>query len=166
MVSEKSTNLNEKELHLQRVIVWCAIMCDRIIGPYIFENQENFTETVIGERFWYMFNTFLRPVVIHLRNRHELWFQQDEATCNTANETIDVLQEMFSNSIIFSWAALTWPTRSPDLNVPDYHLWRYLKERVYINRPENIEELMDNIRWEICVISPATLRSVMNNALE
>ena len=47
-----------------------------------------------------MFNTILRPVVTHLRNRHELWFQQDGATCQTANETMDVLQGIFGNNII------------------------------------------------------------------
>ena len=69
--------LNEKELHPQRVTVWCACMCDRIIGPNFFENAEGFTETVNRERYGHMLNTFLRPVVIHLHNRRELWFQQD-----------------------------------------------------------------------------------------
>ena len=42
--------LNEKDKHPQRVAVWYAIMCDRIIGVYVFENAEDFTETVNGER--------------------------------------------------------------------------------------------------------------------
>ena len=75
--------LNENELHPQRVTV-----CDLIIDPYIFENAEGFTETVNGKRYRHMLNTFITPVVIHLPNRHELWFQQDGATCHTAHETI------------------------------------------------------------------------------
>ena len=59
---EKSRIVNENKLHPQRVTIWCAIMCDCI------------------------------TVIIHLRNRHELWFQQDGATCHTVNETMDVLQ--------------------------------------------------------------------------
>ena len=85
--------LSEKELHPQSVTVWCAIMCDRIIGPYFFQNAEGFIETVNGERYQHMLNTFLRPVVIHLCNHHELWFQQDGASCHTVKETMDVLQE-------------------------------------------------------------------------
>ena len=119
---------------------------------------------VDGERYRRMLNTFQRPVVIHLRNRHELWFQQDGTTCHTANETMDVLQVMFGNNISRR-AALTWLPRSPDLNVLDYYLWGYLKERFYINKPENLEDLKDAIRRKILTISPATLRSVMNNAL-
>ena len=80
--------LDEKELHPQRVTVRCTIMCDGIIGLYFIENAEGFTETVNGERYRHMFNTFLRHVVTHLRNRHELWFKQDGATCHAVNETI------------------------------------------------------------------------------
>ena len=74
-------------------------MCDNIIGLYFIENAECFTETVNGERYRRMLNTFLRPVIIHLRNRHELWFQQDGATYHIANETAGVLQGMFGNNI-------------------------------------------------------------------
>ena len=84
--------LNEKELHSQRITVWYAYMCYRIIGPYFFENAEGFAERVNGERYRPKLNSFLRSVVNHLRNRDELWFQEDEATCHIANETLDVLQ--------------------------------------------------------------------------
>ena len=73
-------------------------MCNRIIDPH-FENAEGFTETVNEERYRHMLNKFLRPVVIYLRNRRELWSQQDGATCYTANETMDVLQRMFGYNI-------------------------------------------------------------------
>ena len=103
-------------------------MCDRIIGLYFIENAECFTETVNRERYRHMLNTFLRPVVlIHVYYRHELWCQQDGATCHTANETMDVLQGMFDNNIISGRAALTWPTKLLDLHAPDYYLWGYLK---------------------------------------
>ena len=85
--------------------VRCTILCDSIIGPFFFENTECFTETVNGERYRHMLNTFLRPVVIHLLNRHELWFQQDGATCLTSNET-DMLQGIFGNNIISLRATL------------------------------------------------------------
>ena len=39
-VVENPRILNEKKLHPQRVSVWCAIMCDRIVGPYFFETQK------------------------------------------------------------------------------------------------------------------------------
>ena len=77
-------------------------MCDRIIGPYVCDNAEGFTEIVNGERYRHMLNAFLTPVIIHLRNRHELCFQQYGVSCHTANETTN-------------------------LNAPNYYLWEYLK---------------------------------------
>ena len=125
--------LSEKELHPQCVTVWCVITCDLIVDPYFFENVERFTEIVNGEKYRHILNIFLSPVIIHLRNRHELWFQQDGATFYTANETMDVLQEMFGNNIIPHRAALTWPPTS-DLSYPYYYIWGYLKEATSIGR--------------------------------
>ena len=42
---ENPKKFDEKEFHPQRVTVWSAIMCNRIIGPYFFENAEDFTES-------------------------------------------------------------------------------------------------------------------------
>ena len=97
-------------------------MCDRIISPYFFEIAKGFTEIVNGEGYQHMLRTFLRPVVIHLRNRHELWFQQDGATFHRANDTMDVLQGMFGNNIISRRATLTWPLSSQVLNASDYYI--------------------------------------------
>ena len=51
--------LNEKKLHPQHVTVWCAIMCDHIIGLYFLENAEGITEIISRERYRHMLNTFL-----------------------------------------------------------------------------------------------------------
>ena len=77
--------------------------------------------------------------------------------CHKPNETMDVLQGMLGNNIISRRAALTWLPKLPDLSAPNYHLWGYLKERDYINRPENLEDFKDNIRQEIRDICLATL---------
>ena len=38
--NENSQMMQEKLLHTQRVTVWCAIMHDSVIGPYLFENED------------------------------------------------------------------------------------------------------------------------------
>jgi hypothetical protein len=71
----------------------------------------------------------LRPRQLDL-----LWFQQDGATAHTAQISIQVLRPMFSGIIIFrSWSS-TWPAHSPDLAVPDYFLWDYVKSKVHETR--------------------------------
>ena len=51
---------------------------------------------------------------------------------------------------------------------PDFFLWGYLKERVYVNKPQTLQELKENIRNEIRELNrnPEILQSVMNNVLE
>lgn len=68
--------------------------------------------------------------------------------------------------MVSRFADFNWPSRSPDLTVPDFFLWGYLKERVYVNKPATIEQLKDNIRAEIRELQPAILRKVMDNALK
>jgi hypothetical protein len=54
-----------------------------------------------------------------------------------------------------------WPPRSPDLTPPDYFLCGYLKQVVYSNRPQTIEDLKENIA--ISNISQETLKKVVRN---
>ena len=55
--------MQETSLRRQRVTVWYAIMHDRVVGPYFFENEESVTETVREKRYRNMLNTFLALVV-------------------------------------------------------------------------------------------------------
>ena len=45
------------------------------------------------------------------------------------------------------------PSRSPDLNPLDFFLWGYLKDRVYGNKPEDLQALKTNIVQECGAIS-------------
>ena len=49
---------------------------------------------------------------------------------------------------------LEWPPRSPDLTVPAFFLWSYLKSKVYASKPKTVDELKYNIRAEIAAITP------------
>lgn len=136
---------------------------ERIIGPYFFENERGEAVTVTGARYRPMLQNFLRPAV---QNYPQLWFQQDGATAHTARETMAILQDIFGDLIISRRSAFSWPSRSPDLSSPDSFLWGYLKERVYVNKPQTIAQLKNNIRDEIRATTPEILRKVMENALE
>ncbi len=56
-----------------------------------------------------------------------------------------------------------WAPRSPDLTIPDFFLWGYLKSRVYNSKPKNIQELMDNIRDACRLITPESSKIVAKN---
>ena len=44
---------------------------------------------------------------------------------------------------------MEWPARSPDLTVPDIFLWGYLKNKVYANQSQNLQQLQARIAAEI-----------------
>jgi hypothetical protein len=46
------------------------------------------------------------------------------------------------------------PLRSPDLTPPDYFLWCYLKQVVYSNHPQTIDDLKQNTEVAISNIPP------------
>ncbi|GFT81322.1 transposable element Tc3 transposase [Trichonephila clavipes] len=87
----------------------------------------------------------------------ELWFQQDGATCHTARATIDLLKDTFGDRLISRFGPVNWPPRSWDLTPLDYFLWGYVKSLVYVDKPQTLDYLEDNIRRVIADIWPQML---------
>ena len=48
------------------------------------------------------------------------WFQQDGATCHTAEAMLDVLRSVFEDRNISHRADVVWPLRRSDLTPLDY----------------------------------------------
>ncbi|MBZ5797343.1 hypothetical protein K8353_45735, partial [Burkholderia contaminans] len=92
--------------------------------------------------------------------------QQDGGTAHTARATTDILKEAFPGRLISRFGDLHWPARSPDLTVPDFFLWGFLESRGYVNKPQTLEALKENIRQECENLSPEVLARVMENAIK
>ncbi|GFU06261.1 transposable element Tcb2 transposase [Trichonephila clavipes] len=93
----------------------------------------------------------------------ELWFQQDGATCHTARATIDLLKDTFGDRLISRFGPVNWPPTPLDLTPLDYLLWGYVKSLVYVDKPQTLDHLEDNIRRVIADIRPQTLKKVIEN---
>ena len=53
-----------------------------------------------------------------------------------------------------------WPLRSPDLNLCDFFLWGYLKQRVYYPRPNTLDDFKANITNEIKIIKTNMIKEL------
>ena len=53
--------------------------------------------------------------ILEEENIAKIWFQQDAATCHTAEATLDVLRPVFEDHSISRRADFVWPLRSCDL---------------------------------------------------
>jgi len=152
-------------LHPLKTTVWCGIHAGNIIGPYFFENDQGVAVTVTAERYQDMIRHFLVPEMEE-QGLQDMWFQQDGATAHTARSTIQLLNDVFPRRLISRNGDLAWPARSPDLTAPDFFLWGFLKSKVYVNKPQTIQHLKDNIRHAIEEIQPEMLHDVMKNVLK
>lgn len=163
--TDNPQNIHERPLHPERVTVWCGITAERVIGPYFFEDAAGNTITVNGQRYREMLEDFFK-VGMEEQGPQNMWFQQDGATAHTARETIQILRRMFPGRLISRSGDVLWPARSPDLTAPDFFLWGFLKSKVYVNSPQTLEQLKENIRQEIANITPEILKNVMQNAIK
>ena len=89
----------EKPMHPKRGTAWYGFWSRGIIGSFFCENEQG--ETVIdnGDRYRAMLNAFLFTK-IEKEDIGNIWFQQDSATCHTAQVTLDVLRPVFEDCII------------------------------------------------------------------
>lgn len=154
-----------------KTTVWVAIGWYGIIGPYFFEDQNGNTVTVNQINYREMIENFYLPELRGLSRRRNnnvrlrtQWFQQDGAPPHTANETRNLLRRHFPQRFISLHEDVEWPPYSPDLTPPDFFLWGYLKDRIYANpKPENLNQLKENIRREIRNINAQVFPRVMQN---
>lgn len=160
--SENPCVVVQKPMHPARVTVWCGFWSGGVIGPFFFENEAGRAVTVNGDRYRDMVTDFLWPELENI-DLGELWFQQDGATCHTAARSINLLRTRFNNRVISRFGDVNWPARSCDLTPLDFFLWGALKDKVYADNPQTIDQLKQNIRAEIAQIGQETVDNVLEN---
>ena len=156
-----------RETHTQRpqkVNVWAGIIGDQVIGPIYLPANLN------GTIYLNFLQEEVMPALTALfphqaeADLHDdrIWFQQDGAPPHYAQNVRHYLSEVFPNRWIGRRGTIEWAPRSPDLNPLDYFLWGHLKTKVYVTRPENLDELMQRLTYEIRQITPDMIRNVKN----
>ena len=111
--------IQQLPMHTEKLTVWCGLWSGGIIGPFFFKNDAGATVTVTGIRYRAIINQFLFLKINDI-DADDICFQQDGATCRTANETVDLLKEKFGESIISRNGPVNWPPRSCDLTPLDF----------------------------------------------
>ena len=107
--------------------VWCGMLGNRLIGPFVFDNN------LTGNTY----EAFLRNELprlledIPLMIRSQMYFQHDGAPPHYTIRVRELLNELFPNRWLGRDGPVTWPPRSPDLTPLDYYLWGHMKTLVY-----------------------------------
>ena len=80
--SENSRVISEKQMHSQRVTVWCGFWAEGPSSDHTFENEAGQAATVNGARYRDTITQFFLPKLDDI-DVADMWFQQDDAICHT-----------------------------------------------------------------------------------
>jgi len=119
------------------VNVWCGVLDNKLIGPFVFENN------LTGNAYEVFLRNELPGLLedIPLIIRSQMYFQHDGALPHYTRHVRDHLNESFPNR----WLGREWPPRSPYLTLLDYYLWGHTKTLVYETTVDSRAVLRDRI---------------------
>lgn len=154
----------ERPLHSAKVTVWCALSSQGIIGPYFLEDEDGHTVTINQQRY----RVIVRRFCSSLEHRQGVpfqtqWFMQDGATPHTANQTLEMLRDMFDDRVISRRTENPWAPHSPDLTPLDFFLWGYAKDNVFKVHPNSLQELKEAITDFVGAIPQEMCERVIEN---
>ena len=93
----------------------------------------------------------------------DTWFQQDDATCYTADETIQSPHETFPDRVLSRFGDQNWLPRSCDLTPLDFFLRGCSKRKVHVDDPATTRALREEIKRCVDEIRPRLCGKVMKN---
>ena len=128
-----------------------------IIGPYFFDDNVN------GANYTKMLDSFFWPAIQKKRIASKIIFQQDGAPAHFSLRAREWLHRHLPGRWIGRRGPLEWAARSPDLTPLDFYLWGYVKQKVYKNYHNDLDELRTSITNVIHSIQPDVLKTVFSN---
>ena len=107
-----------------------------------------------------MSNNEVGPALRRMRhfgnNRNEQfyrrWWVQDCGPAHRRRIVTERLDELFGERVVALNRPVEWPPRSPDLTPLDFFLWGYLKAKVYVTPPADLDDLETRIRNEMEIL--------------
>lgn len=153
-----------RETHFQNiwgVNVWCGLFNGRLIGPHFYEGTLN------GQRYLNFLIEVLPTLLeeVPINERFNIWLQQDGAPPHNSRIVSDYLDNNYGRNWIGNRGPVRWPARSPDLTPLDFYLWGYLKQVVYTEKPNNLEDLKNKISRACREIPAEVIRSACTTEL-
>ncbi|XP_019699317.2 uncharacterized protein LOC109504329 [Harpegnathos saltator] len=111
------------------------------IDPFFFPPRLNGRQTY-AQFIEQELPVLVEDIPLHVRER--MIFQHDGAPAHFCRETREFLDQRFPQD---RWmdrgSPITWPARSPDLNVLDYFVWDHIKSKIEHRRDGTRDEVRD-----------------------
>ena len=111
---------------------------------------------VKGNRYWAMLSEFSKELKMRI-------LATFDAMCPTAEATLVVFRPVFEDFKIGTRADIALSLRKCDLTSLHYDLLDVFKDKCYVEKPETIDALKDNIRKAISEIQLHKIDNVLKN---
>jgi len=69
------------------------------------------------------------------------WREEERTPFRMVSRNGSLERAAMFGTVISCFGDIAWPARSPDITVPDFFLWGFLKDRVFRRRIMTIQEL-------------------------
>ena len=146
--------------HRFSVNVLCGLICDQLIGPYVFPQR------LTGA----LYAKFLRDELpaplenVPLQTRRQMYYQHDVAPPYFSQVVRQYLDHKSRNLWISRGGTQNWPPRPPNLNPLNYHVCDYMEAIVYEHKVYTREVLLHRILSAArSFINAAVLRKFTNS---
>ena len=97
-----------------------------------------------------------------------IYFQQDGAPAHFSLAARNFLSATFPDRVIGRGSIIQWPSRSCDLTPMDFFLWGYIKNIVYAQKSDNLDQLhtriwraLQNISIDMCKRTCETITGLL-----
>lgn len=139
---------------------WCGIVNNRVLLVHFYQGHLN------TERYLEILEILRNEINNNLpvAERQNLIFQQDGAPAHNSHRTRDYLNEHF-RPWIGTNGQTKWPPRSPDLTPLDFFLWGYVKNLVYKNTYESVNELQTELKRIILNIHHSKIKKATGSEI-
>jgi Helix-turn-helix domain (DUF4817) len=138
------------------VNVWLGALGSKLIGPYFY----NYKLTAARYLTFLQNNLFEYIEELPLEDRLNFkYFQQDGAPAHNALISRNYLNENYPQKWIGTHGPILWPARSPDITPLDFFIWGYIKDKVYSDTPQNVDDLKQRIREACEAIRPQMIEN-------
>ncbi len=139
--------IQNKKTFSEKVMVWACISIHGVIGLYFYPQKSRINQHLYTDN---CLNSFFHQLEsIDIENKNDFVFQHDNARPHITAKVQNHLRQKFGNNFIGVGGVTPWPARSPDLTIPDFFLWGYLKDKVYSHNIENVQQLQQYIEFEV-----------------
>ncbi len=154
--TENLREVQQHEMHGEKLTVWCAIHSQGVQDPYYFDN-----ETARKQDYCELIDSYVRAEAENFPDN--ALFQQDGALPHTSHAARSLLADIFDQNWIGKYGPTNWPARSPDLTPIDFYLWGYVVDHVFKTPVQNITQLKRRITRAVRSVTQEMITKVWEN---